>query len=215
MTVYTSSNATATFWTTPSNKKYGVRVLFDHEQFVAANSPMSTSTASQDWQGLSLNTPQIHHLLRDFSPPIATGDLEGTIKYTSAADFKADGPSAYKIIYVDMTDEEKAHLLVQIYSIDSAGKESDTYYAEVCPLLSLYVLVLIQFTSSTPGGGIIASVLCWVLARSLLTTVHSRMSKPTKPTKPTTRKQDKANGKKSPSLPSLPTSRLARIRTRR
>jgi hypothetical protein len=84
--------------------------------------------------------------LRNFSSPVATGDVEGTIKFTRVANLKADGPSAYKISYVAATDEEKAHLLVQIYSMDSAGKESDTYYAEVCPLLSLYVLVVIQLT---------------------------------------------------------------------
>jgi hypothetical protein len=153
MTSYTSSSATATFWTTPSNKKYGVRIQFGGEQFIAENSPVSTSFSSRGWQGLLLDTHQIHHLLHNFSSPIATGELEGTIKYTSAADLKADVPSTYKISYVAATDEEKAHLLVKIYSIDSAGKESDTYYAEVCPLLSLYVLVLIQFTSSTPGVG--------------------------------------------------------------
>ncbi|KAJ7716960.1 hypothetical protein B0H16DRAFT_1476448, partial [Mycena metata] len=105
---YTSSSATATFWTTPSNKKYGVRIQFGEEEFVAENSPVSTSFSPGGWQG----------------------EVEGTLKYTKAADLKTDVPSAYKISYVARTEEVKAHLLVKLYSIDSAGKESETYYAE-------------------------------------------------------------------------------------
>ncbi|KAJ7699733.1 hypothetical protein B0H16DRAFT_1484125 [Mycena metata] len=170
---YTSSSATATFWTTPSNKKYGVRIQFGEEEFVAENSPVSTSFSPGGWQG----------------------EVEGTLKYTKAADLKTDVPSAYKISYVARTEEVKAHLLVKLYSIDSAGKESETYYAEVRPLLSFYVLALIQFTSSTPGVGNIVQVSVCILARSLLTMVHSRR---TQTTKRTTRKPDKANGKKFP-----------------
>ncbi|KAJ7753580.1 hypothetical protein B0H16DRAFT_1544632 [Mycena metata] len=106
---YTSSSATATFWTTPSNKKYGVRIQFGEEEFVAENSPVSTSFSPGGWQG----------------------EVEGTLKYTKAADLKTDVPSAYKISYVARTEEVKAHLLVKLYSIDSAGKESETYYAEL------------------------------------------------------------------------------------